>query len=78
MNTEYTVVQLTTIKSLPNNKFLDQPKLEAFADNKINVNEKLKFVLGRVENIVGKEKMLVTSIFSFSFNVFKRPLFQGC
>ena len=29
-------------------------KLKAFADDKINVTEKLKFVLGRVENIVGK------------------------
>ena len=27
---------------------------EAFADNKVNETEKLKFVLGRVENIVGK------------------------
>ena len=30
-----------------------------------------------VENIVGKEKMLVTSIFSFSHNVFKTLLLQG-
>ena len=29
-------------------------KLKAFADNKINVNEKLKFGLERIENIVGK------------------------
>ena len=29
-------------------------KLKAFADNNINVAEKLKFALGRVENIVGK------------------------
>ena len=28
---------------LPNNKILDQPKFEAFADN-IKVTEKLKFV----------------------------------
>ena len=27
---------------------------EHFADDKINVTEKLKFVLGKVENIVGK------------------------
>ena len=40
--------------SLPNNKILDWFKLKAFADNKVNVSEKLKFVLGRVENIVGK------------------------
>ena len=29
-------------------------KFKAFADNKINITEKVKFVLGRVENIVGK------------------------
>ena len=52
--------------SLPNDKVFDWFKLKAFAIVKMNVNEKLKFVFGRVENIVGKgekEKMLVTSIF---------------
>ena len=29
-------------------------KLKAFADEKINVNQKLKFYIRRVENIVGK------------------------
>ena len=33
---------------------LESSKLKAFADDKINVIEKLKFGLGRVENIVGK------------------------
>ena len=42
------------VNSLSNNKFLDWSKLKALADNKINVTEKLKFVLGRVENILGK------------------------
>ena len=41
--------------SLPKDKFY-MPKLKAFADNKIIVAEKLKFVLGRDENIVGKEE----------------------
>ena len=40
--------------SLLNNKFLDWSKLKALADAKINMTEKLKFVLGRVENILGK------------------------
>ena len=43
-----------SLKSLPNNKILDWSKLKASADNKMNVTENLKFVLGRVENIVGK------------------------
>ena len=40
--------------SLPNDKIKDLSKLKAFADDKINMTEKLKFVLERVENIVGK------------------------
>ena len=40
--------------SLPNDKFLYLSKLKAFADVKINVREKLEFVLGSMENIVGK------------------------
>ena len=39
-------------KSLPNDKILDWSKLKAFADDKCD--KKLKIVLGRVENIVGK------------------------
>ena len=45
--------------------------------NKINVTKNLKFVLGRVENTVEKEKMLVTSIFFFSHNVFKGFFLRG-
>ena len=41
-----TLYQKTTI--------LDWSKLKAYADDKINVTEKLKFVFGRVENAVGK------------------------
>ena len=42
------------LNSLPNDKSLDWSKSEAFADDKINVTEKLKLILERVENIVGK------------------------
>ena len=35
-------------------KCLNWFKLKAFADNKLNLAEQLKFVLGRVENIVEK------------------------
>ena len=40
--------------SLPNYKFLDLSKLKAVAEDKSNLAEKLKFILGRVENIVVK------------------------
>ena len=39
------------LNSLPNDKILDQSKLKAFADDKINITKKLKFYLVRVENI---------------------------
>ena len=38
--------------SSPDDIFLKWSKLKAFADDKINVTEKLKFALGRVENIM--------------------------
>ena len=55
---------------LPNNKILDWFKLKAFADDKINVTEKLKFVVGMVENVVGKGEN------AGYHNVFKRLLIQ--
>ena len=38
---------------MPNDKFLTGLNWKAYADNKINVTEKM-FVLGRVKNIVEK------------------------
>ena len=45
---------LPALNPLPNVKFLDRSKLKSLADDRISVTEKLKFVLGRVENIMGK------------------------
>ena len=42
------------VNCLPNDKILERLKFKAFADDKINVTDKLNFILGRVENIVGK------------------------
>ena len=39
--------------TLPKDKNLDLSKPKAYADNKIDVTQNLKFVLGRIENIVG-------------------------
>ena len=39
--------------SLPNDKILDWSKLKIFADDKIKVIEKWKFVLGMFGNIMG-------------------------
>ena len=40
--------------ALPNDNFLDWSKLKAFAEDKLNLAEKLKFVFEWGENIVGK------------------------
>ena len=42
------------INSLPNDKTLDLTRFKAFADDKIILTQKLKLMMGRVENIVGK------------------------
>ena len=55
-------------------EILDQTKLKAFADDKLNVTKKIISVFDRVENIVGKGEIAGTSNFSFSHNVFKRLL----
>ena len=52
-------------------QILDLSKLKAFADNQINVREQLKFVLGSMENRVGKGEN------AGYHNVFKRLFSQG-
>ena len=47
------------------------------ADHKIHVTEKFKFVLRRVENIVGKEENAGYQHFSISYIVFKRLFPMG-
>ena len=51
MPSQIEIIMLATFMSLPNDKILDWSELKEFADEKIMW---LKFVLGRVENIVGK------------------------
>ena len=44
------------LNSVPHDKFLGWSKLKAFADDKMNVSQKLKFDFGRRENITGIEE----------------------
>ena len=44
------------LNSLPNDQISDQSKLKAFADDKLRVIQMTKFVLDKIENIVGKEE----------------------
>ena len=57
-----------------NNKILDLSKSRAFADKKLDMTQLMEFFFDRVENIVGKDEMLFTSILSFFHHVFKRLL----
>ena len=64
--------------SLPVENFLDWSKSKESADRKMNVTNKNEICFGKGGKHCGKrKKTLVTSIFSFSHNVFKIPLLQG-
>ena len=65
------------LNSLPHNKILDRSKLKAFADDKLNATEKLKFVLGRVENIVGKGENAGYQHFLLFPQCFQKPSLSG-
>ena len=52
----YSVIKWLLLNSLTDDKTLDQSNLKAFAVNKINGCQKSNLVLGRTENIVGKEE----------------------
>ena len=58
------------INSLPCDKILDLSTLKSFADDKIHVTQKQKFLWEGKKTLWEMEKMLVTSIFSFFHNVF--------
>ena len=57
--------QKKTFNPFPHDRILDQTKLKAFADDKLNVTKMIISGFDRVENIVGKEKLLVQAISPF-------------
>ena len=63
--------------SLSNNKILGFVKiLKVFAREKINLTQKLQFLLKSEKMLWKMKKMLITSIFFFSYNVFKFGIVQ--
>ena len=62
---------MSSVNSLPNDKIMALTKSKASADDKCNVAKMMIFVFDSSEKLWEKEKMLVTSIFSFSHNVFR-------
>ena len=59
-------------------KFYTTSNINHCADNKIKVIQKFKICFGKKETLLEKEKVQVTSIYSFSDNVFKSLFSQGC
>ena len=51
--------------------------MEDFADDKINVTQKLNFVLGRVENIVGKGENAAKQHFVLFPQCFQQVSYTG-
>ena len=60
--------------SLSNKKILAQSKLKKLADDKTDGTQKLKFVSGRVENILGKEKCWLPAFSPFP-EMFSKAIF---
>ena len=59
-----------SINCLPNDKILDKLKLKAFAVDKLKVLQIAKFVLDKIENMLGKEENAMVST-GFFFRVIK-------
>ena len=63
------------LNPLPNDNILDWSKFKAFADNKTNVTENMKFILGRAESTVGKGENAGSQHFLLCKQCFQRPPF---
>ena len=57
---------------------MDRSKLKAFADNKMNLTEKFKSILGGVENVMGKGENAGHQHFLLFPSCFLKVSFQGC
>ena len=68
---------LSSLNSLPNEKILDWYKFKAFADDKINVTQNLKFVIGNTENNLGKRENAGYQHFLLFPKCFQKPLSSG-
>ena len=69
------ILEINTIKSLPNDKILDWSRLAAFVDD--NLNQILKFAMGMVENIVGKGENAGYQHFLLFPPCFQKATFSG-
>ena len=63
------------VNPLPNYKISELSRLKAFADDKSKVIQMAKFVLDKVENIVGKEENAGYQLFLLFPKCFPNPFF---
>ena len=68
---------ILVLNPLPNVEILDLSKLKAFADDKINVNEIIKFGLEWVENIVERGENANIQHFLLFPQCFQKASFLG-
>ena len=61
----------------PDNKILDQSKLNAFADNNLKVIQMAEYVLDKIENIVGKEENAGYQHFLLLLQCFQKAISLG-
>ena len=61
--------------SLPNDKLLEKSKLKAFADDKLKMIKIARFVLDKIENIMGKEENADYQHFLFFPTMFSKDFF---
>ena len=63
------------INTLPNDKNVDFSKVKAFANNKSNVTQKLKFALGKGRKYCGKRRKCWIPAFSPFPTIFSKGFF---
>ena len=73
----YTKPDPDNVNSLPNVKISDWSKLKQCADDKINVSENLKYVLERIQNIVGNRENAGDRHFLLFQQFFQKTYFSG-
>ena len=77
-NIFYPMKDKFNIQPITRRQVFDSSKLKKFADDNFKFDKNGRKLSNRVKTLWEKEKLLVTSNFSFSHSVFKRLVSQGC
>ena len=73
----YRLPEYKALTRFPNDNFLEWFKLKGLTKGKIDVTEKLKFLLGRAENIVRKGENAGYQHFLLFQQCFQKAFFPG-